>query len=152
PIYANVLNGEVFGPLSAIVGWDSGVHFWSRPAGLFTSSLIVALAASLLVALGIRAYARFQKICFYGGVVGLLIMVVLLLVHSQADFISSFNSQSAKVYGTSGNAYAETLKAGNANVSSIGSFAFGSTVLLIPFLFFFNLWSNWGATLYGEVR
>jgi len=22
----------------------------------------------------------------------------------------------------------------------------------IPFLFFFNLWSNWGATLYGEVR
>ena len=24
--------------------------------------------------------------------------------------------------------------------------------LLIPFIVFFNLWSNWGATLYGEVR
>jgi len=30
--------------------------------------------------------------------------------------------------------------------------AFGSTLLLIPLLVFFNLWSNWGATLYGEVR
>jgi basic amino acid/polyamine antiporter, APA family len=25
-------------------------------------------------------------------------------------------------------------------------------VLLVPFIVFFNLWSNWGATLYGEVR
>src|SRR5215813_12375375 len=60
PIYANILNGEVLSPLSAIVGWHGGVHFFTRSAGLFTSSLFVAFAASLLVALGIRAYARFQ--------------------------------------------------------------------------------------------
>src|SRR5947209_3044661 len=35
---------------------------------------------------------------------------------------------------------------------SLGGLAFGSTVLLIPMIAFFNLWSNWGATLYGEVR
>ena len=29
---------------------------------------------------------------------------------------------------------------------------FGATILLIPMIAFFNLWSNWGATLYGEVR
>jgi amino acid transporter len=28
----------------------------------------------------------------------------------------------------------------------------GATFLLIPMMAFFNLWSNWGATLYGEVR
>jgi basic amino acid/polyamine antiporter, APA family len=152
PIYANVLNGEVFGPMSAIVGWDRGVTFWAGQDGLFVASIIVAVAASVLVALGIRTYARFQKLCFYGGLIGLALVVILLLVHTKSDFISAFNTQTNDLYNTSGDAYAATLKAGDAGVSSIGSFAFGSTVLLIPFLFFFNLWSNWGATLYGEVR
>jgi APA family basic amino acid/polyamine antiporter len=152
PIYANILNGEVLVPLSAIIGWDSGVHFFSRAAGLFTSSMIVAFGASLLVALGIRAYARFQKLCFYGGVIGLTVVVILLLVHSQNDFQSAFNTQSHKLFGTTGDAYTATLKTGAAGTGSLLSFAVSSTILLIPFIFFFNLWSNWGATLYGEVR
>src|SRR5712691_1208770 len=77
PIYANILNGEVLGPLSAIIGWNGGVGFWARDDGLFVSSILVALGASGLVALGMRAYARFQKLCFYGGLLGLAIMVVL---------------------------------------------------------------------------
>jgi amino acid transporter len=152
PIYANILNGEVIGPLSAIVGWQGGVSFFSRAAGLFVSSIIVAVAASVLVALGIRTYAKFQKLCFYGGLIGLAIVVVLLLFHSKSDFQSAFNSRTAALYGTTGDAYATTLKVGNAGTGSIASFAIGSTILLIPFIFFFNLWSNWGATLYGEVR
>src|ERR671924_1877614 len=43
PIYANILNIMVLGPLSAIVGWDRGVTFWSSHNGVFTSSMIVAL-------------------------------------------------------------------------------------------------------------
>ena len=152
PIYANILNIMVLGPLSAIVGWDGGVSFWGRDDGIFTSSMIVAGMASILVALGIRAYARFQRICFYGGVVGLAVMFILLLVHSKSDFISAFNSQAHDVYHTSGNAYQQVLNAGAVNVAGIGSFNFTAIILLIPFLFFFNLWSNWGATLYGEVR
>src|SRR5262249_31138213 len=147
-----ILNGEVLSPLSAIVGWHGGVHFFTRSAGLFTSSLFVAFAASLLVALGIRAYARFQKICFYGGVVGLVVMAILLLVHSKSGFQTAFNTETHKLYGTTGDAYSSTLKTGANGVSSFGSLAVGSTILLIPFIFFFNLWSNWGATLYGEVR
>jgi basic amino acid/polyamine antiporter, APA family len=152
PIYANILNGEVLSPLSAIIGWDGGVHFFGRSAGLFTSSLFVAFAASMLVALGIRAYARFQKLCFYGGVVGLVVLAILLLVHSKSDFIGAFNARTHTLYGTTGDAYAATLKTGATGVASFGSLAVGSTILLIPFIFFFNLWSNWGATLYGEVR
>jgi basic amino acid/polyamine antiporter, APA family len=152
PIYANILNGEVLGPIAAIIGWDGAVDFIGRDDGLFTSSVLVAVGASILVGLGVRRYARFQKICFYGGLVGLGIMLVLLLVHSQSDFRSAFDSQADELYGTGPGAYAATLEAGDAGVSDIGSFAFTSTILLIPFLFFFNLWSNWGATLYGEVR
>jgi APA family basic amino acid/polyamine antiporter len=152
PIYANILNIMVLGPLSAIVGWDRGVTFWTSQNGVFTSSMIVALMASALVAAGIRAYARFQKLCFYGGVAGLVIMFFLLLVHSKSDFVSAFNAQAHSVYHTSGNAYAATATAGAGDYASLASFHPGAIILLIPFLFFFNLWSNWGATLYGEVR
>jgi APA family basic amino acid/polyamine antiporter len=154
PIYANILNIMVLGPLSAVIGWDSGVSFWSRDDGIFTSSVIVAAGASVLVALGIRAYARFQRLCFWVGVLGLAVMFVLLLVHSKSSFISHFNKQADDVYGTGPNAYDAVLKAGTNGYdpSGVASFAFSATILLIPMLFFFNLWSNWGATLYGEVR
>ena len=152
PIYANILNIEVIVPLSAIIGWDGGMSFFGRDDGLFVSSLIVAFAASALVALGIRAYAKFQKWCFYGGVVGLVIMAILLLAHSKTGFANTFNARAHSLYGASGDAYNATLKAGGVNVPHIASLAVGSTILLIPFVFFFNLWSNWGATLYGEVR
>jgi amino acid transporter len=152
PIYANILNVEVFVPLFAILGWDGAVSFFSEAKGLFWASIITALLASGFIALGIRTYARIQKFCFYGGVVGLAFMFVLLLVNSKADFISALNSQSGEVLGTSGNVYQDTLAA-DPGTSSAGDFAtFKGTFLLIPFLLFFNLWSNWGATLYGEVR
>lgn len=152
PIYANILNIEVFGPLSAIIGWDRGVTFWAEDAGIFWASIIVAVLASVVISLGMRTYARIQKFCFYGGVIGLAVMFVLLLVHSKSDFISAFNSQATEVYGAPANAYEGTLKAGAYDVAGVASFAFTSTILLIPMIVFFNLWSNWGATLYGEVR
>jgi basic amino acid/polyamine antiporter, APA family len=153
PIYANILNVEVLGPLCAIIGWSSAVTFWSGHDGVFVSSVITALLASGFIALGIRTYARLQKICFYGGLIGLAVMIVLLLVNSKTSFIAHFNSQSKDLYGVS-DAYGKTLAAGSKGYtpSSLGAFAFGSTMLLIPMMAFFNLWSNWGATLYGEVR
>jgi basic amino acid/polyamine antiporter, APA family len=153
PIYANILNVEVLGPLCAIIGWDSAVTFWSGHDGVFVASIITALLASLFIALGIRTYARLQKICFYGGVIALAVVALLLLFHSKASFISHFNDQSKDLYGVN-NAYAATLKAGTDGYvpPAIGSFAVGATFLLIPMMAFFNLWSNWGATLYGEVR
>jgi amino acid transporter len=153
PIYANILNVEVFVPLGAIVGADGWVSFFSSPKGLFWASVITALLASAFIALGIRVYARIQKVCFYGGVVGLGFMMILLLVNSKADFISALNTQSSEVLGTSGDVYAGTVAQGAGTPSSVGDFdTFKGTFLLIPFLLFFNLWSNWGATLYGEVR
>src|SRR5919205_3893113 len=87
PIYANILNIEVLVPLSAIIGWDRGVTFWSEKTGVFVASIITALLASAVIALGMRTYARIQKICFYGGMIGLVVMVLLLIVNSKTSFI-----------------------------------------------------------------
>src|ERR1700748_3226322 len=67
PIYANILNVEVLGPLAAIVGWHSAVDFLGKHDGVFFASFVTALLASAFIALGIRTYARIQKVCFYGG-------------------------------------------------------------------------------------
>src|SRR3990170_4952458 len=62
PIYANILNVEVFVPLGAIVGADGWVSFFSEPRGLFWASIITAILASVFISLGIRTYARIQKV------------------------------------------------------------------------------------------
>jgi amino acid transporter len=153
PIYAFILQYQVLQPLSAIVGWHGGITFWTSNDGIFVSSIITAGLASLFIALGIRTYARIQKVCFYGGLVGLAAMALLLLFTSHTGFVHHFNTQAHKLYGTSGNAYGATLKAGAVTKpTSVGTFNVSGILLLIPMLFFFNLWSNWGATLYGEVR
>jgi APA family basic amino acid/polyamine antiporter len=152
PIYANILTIEVLVPVATILGLNGVAGFFGQPTGVFTASMIVALLASLLISLGMRTYAKIQKFCFYGGVLGLAVMIVLLLVNSNADFVSAFNSEAGELFGASGNAYQQTLEAGSIEAASPASFAFGPTLLLIPMIVFFNLWSNWGATLYGEVR
>jgi basic amino acid/polyamine antiporter, APA family len=154
PIYGGILANMVIVPLAAIAGWDGGVTYFSNlHHGLFVASLITAVLASVLIGMGIRTYARIQKFCFYGGVIGLAVMILLLLVNSKAGFIHHFNSQSKDLFGVD-NAYGKTLKAGTDGYSppAVGGLTLGATFLLLPFMAFFNLWSNWGATLYGEVR
>src|SRR3954467_7315882 len=154
PIYANILVKEFFQPLAAVVGWDRGVTFWGESKGIFTSSVITAVLAAAFISIGMRGYAKLQKICFYGGVLGLLIVFGLLIFHSKDAFITAFNHHAQSTYNaTTPDAYAQTLKKGSYDgAGSLGGVAFGSTLLLIPMIAFFNLWSNWGATLYGEVR
>jgi APA family basic amino acid/polyamine antiporter len=156
PIYANILQIQVLQPLSAIIGWHGGLTFWVSHTGTFVASIITALLASLFIALGIRTYARIQKLCFYGGLFGLAVMAIALLVSSKTGFIHHFNTQAHKLYpGAGTNAYADTLKAGTSagyHPPGVGSFNVSGVILLLPLLMFFNLWSNWGATLYGEVR
>src|SRR5918998_779285 len=152
PIYANILNVQVLVPLATILNLDGIASFFGGAAGLFTASLTVAILASIYISLGMRAYARIQKVCFYGGLVGLAIMLVLLLINSNASFISAFNSEASELYGASGNAYQQTIEAGSIQNAAPATLALGPTLLLIPMIVFFNLWSSWGASLYGEVR
>jgi APA family basic amino acid/polyamine antiporter len=148
PIYADLLNKDVLVPLAALLNLDGTVSFFSGATGLFTASMIVAVVASVYVSLGMRAYARIQKFCFYGGLVGLAVMVLILLFSSQSGFESAYNREAQELFGAGGNAYQQTIQAGSVQTAN----AFVPTLLLIPFLAFFNLYSNWGATLYGEVR
>jgi len=55
----------------------------------------------------------------------------------------------------SGDLYQATLQAGEEAgtvAAPLGNIAFLASFALIPMIVFFNLWPNWGSTLYGEVR
>lgn len=157
PIYGSVLSEEFFQPLWATFNSASGAAWFATSNGTFVVTLITVALAGLLVSLGMSGYARVQKWCFYGGLLGMLIMVIVMLVVSKNTFISSFNTETAKLFGFK-NSYAGTLS--DAGSSAIGytpspfgvAGDFGQSMLLVPMLMFYLLWPNWGTTLYGEVR
>jgi amino acid transporter len=101
-----------------------------------------------------KTYAKIQKYSFYGGMLGLLIVIVLLLTGSNAAFKAGLESNATAMFGAQPGAYDATVQlgtdAGAATPFSGGKLA--AVFLVLPYLVFFNLWPNWGATLYGEVR
>ena len=155
PIYANILVVQFFSPLAYTLGSSSVATFFTSQNGIFVACLIVLAFVSVVVTLGMETYARIQKVCFWIGLVGLAVMILILAFASQSDFQNAFNREAASLFGASGNAYQATIdaaKTGGYGGSDFGTVSFGPILLILPFLAFYLLWPNWGATLYGEVR
>ena len=157
PLYADMLRYEVITPILALLGAQSPALWFSGTSlGSFLSVLIVCAFVFIYIAMGMRNYARLQKVCFIGGLIGLLAVFLLLLFGNNAGFKAGLESQAPALFGAqSEGLYAATIAAGQeAGTAQTwgGGWSLGPIFLAIPFLVFFNLWPNWGATLYGEVR
>ena len=157
PLYGQMLTYQVFTPLLAILGLkDAALWFTNDANGLLAACIFLCLLVFIYIAVGMKWYARLQKVCFWGGMLGLVLVFALLLFNSNETFVASLNEMAPKMFGaTPGDLHAATIAAGQAAgaVSTpIGDIALGASMALIPFLVFFNLWPNWGSTLYGEVR
>src|SRR5499426_736788 len=157
PIYGNILSVQLFQPLWATLKWTwpaGGAAWFGTKNGIFVVTLITIALAGILVSIGMAGYARIQKWAFYGGLIGFLVIVGLLLFTSHADFIAAFNQEASNLFGVN-HAYAATnaaaVKAGF-HAPSLGFGPLGPTLLLVPAMMFFILWPNWGASLYGEIR
>ena len=157
PIYGNILAVQLFEPLWATLKWtwpNGGAAWFGTNNGIFVVTLITIALAGLLVSIGMAGYAKVQRWCFIGGMIGFLVVVALLLFNSHATFVSSFNQEAHNLFGVH-NAYAATnaaaAKAGY-TTHALGFGPLGPTMLLVPYMMFFLLWPNWGATLYGEIR
>jgi basic amino acid/polyamine antiporter, APA family len=157
PIYGNILAVQLFQPLWATLKWTwpaGGAAWFGTKNGIFVVTLITIALAGLLVSIGMAGYARIQRWCIVGGLIGFLVVVALLLFNSHASFVSAFNQEAHNLFGVN-NAYAATnhaaAKAGY-TTHALGFGPLGPTMLLVPYMMFFLLWPNWGATLYGEIR
>jgi APA family basic amino acid/polyamine antiporter len=157
PIYGNILAVQFFQPLWATLGWTwpgGGAAWFGTKTGVFVVSLITIAIAGLLVSIGMAGYAKVQRWCFIGGMVGFAAVIVLLLVNSHASFVSSFNLEAQKLFGVQNAYHATNVAAAKAGYGTtpLGVGLSYQTMLLIPAMMFFILWPNWGATLYGEIR
>ena len=155
PLYSDMLRHIVITPLLGILGAkEAALWFGQSSLGLFVTALITLALVSFYIMLGMKTYARIQKICFYGGMLGLLIVIVLLLSGSPQAFKAGLESNSIALFGAQPGVYDATVQLGKdagAALPMTGG-SLGLIFLTLPYLVFFNLWPNWGATLYGEVR
>ncbi len=155
PIYGDMLRQIVITPLLGVLGFkDLAVWFASPGTALFVCSLLTLGFVSLVIMLGMKSYARIQKYSFYAGMLGLLIVIILLFTGSPESFKAGFEKNSSAIFGTQSGVYEATAKAGTdaGATTPLTGGTVGLIFLTLPWLVFFNLWPNWGATLYGEVR
>jgi APA family basic amino acid/polyamine antiporter len=152
PIYGFIFNIEFVQPLAAILGWKDGVTFFASETGGFVVSLATIVITSALVALGMAGYARIQRWSLYIGLGALALVLVLMAVSSVDTFQAAYDREAQAMFGVSG-AYQATIDAAATGEMSLDPLGFGpGTFALVPFMLFFLLYPNWGATLYGEVR
>jgi amino acid transporter len=155
PLYGDMLRYMVFTPLLSILGArDLALWFTQSPAGLFTACVVLCALVTIYITAGMQWYARVQRICFWGGMLGLLVVMALLLFGTPQAFQAGLERESAALFGAEPGVYSATAQAGadaGAAMPLMGG-GLAAIFLAMPFIVFFNLWPNWGATLYGEVR
>jgi APA family basic amino acid/polyamine antiporter len=155
PLYGDMFRHIVLVPLLGIFGvQDLALWFAGTQTGAFVASLITLAVVSVFIALGMKTYAKIQKYSFYGGVLGLLIVIVLLLTGSNAAFKAGLDANASSMFGAQAGVYDATAALGT-EAGAITPLTGGTLLavfLVLPYMVFFNLWPNWGATLYGEVR
>ncbi len=155
PLYGDMFRHIVLVPILGVLGAkDVALWFAGTQHGAFIASLITLAVVSVIVALGMKTYAKIQKFSFYGGMLGLLIVIVMLLAANPATFKSALDSGAAAMFGAQPGVYDATVALGT-EAGAATPFSGGALLaifLVLPYLVFFNLWPNWGATLYGEVR
>ena len=155
PIYGDMLRQIVLTPLLGALGFQSAaVWIAGKGTALFICSLLTLVFVGAVITMGMKTYARVQKYSFYAGMLGLLIVIVLLFTGSPEKFKAGLEANSAAYFGTQAGLYDATVAAGTTAGAStpLSGGSFYLILLTLPYLVFFNLWPNWGATLYGEVR
>ena len=155
PLYADMLRQIFFTPLLGIIGIkNAALWFAQQPLAHFLTVLIMCGCVTFFIAKGMKWYSRFQKLCFWVSIAGLVVVLVFLLFGSKASFQAGLEREAVAQFGAQPGVYEATLKAGE-EAGAVAPLVGGGMVaifLAMGYITFFNLWPNWGATLYGEVR
>lgn len=155
PLYSDMLRQLFFTPLLGILGaTDAALWFSNTSLGHFVASVIMCAIVVFYIAIGMKWYSRIQKYCFYIAIAGMVAVFAFLLFGNHALFQDGLQQQAPALFGASGDVYEATTAVGQeaGAINPMWGGTLGLVMLAIPYMVFFNLWPNWGATLYGEVR
>jgi amino acid transporter len=155
PLYSDMLRHIFFVPLTAVLGMQEAALWFASSSGSWMLVTVLMLVfVSVVIALGMKAYARVQKFSFWVGNAGLAVVCLFLLLGNNASFRSGLEANATKLFGAAPGVYDATIAAGQAAGAITPLFGGSLAVIFLamPYIVFFNLWPNWGATLYGEVK
>jgi APA family basic amino acid/polyamine antiporter len=155
PLYSDMLRQIFFTPLLGILGLQDPALWFSQTSVAFFLTIVIMLACvTFFIAKGMKWYSRFQKFCFYISIAGLGVVLLFLLFGNNETFRAGLEREATAMFGAQPGVYEATLVAGE-EAGAIAPLMGGGMVaifLAMGYIVFFNLWPNWGATLYGEVR
>jgi amino acid transporter len=155
PLYADMLRHIFFVPLLTVAGArNAALWFAWQPAAWFTVCVLTLAYVTAVIAMGMKTYARVQRFCFWTGNAGLLIVCLFLLFGNNAGFRAGLEANATRLLGAAPGVYDATIAAGQeaGAVQPLLGGSLAAVFLAMPYIVFFNLWPNWGATLYGEVK
>jgi basic amino acid/polyamine antiporter, APA family len=155
PLYADMLRHIFFVPLLGIFGLQNAALWFAWEANAWMLVCVITVAfVSAVIALGMKFYARLQKLCFWVGNAGLAVVCLFLLFGNNAAFRTGLEANATRLFGAAPGVYDATLAAGQAagGITPLMGGTLTAIFLAMPYIVFFNLWPNWGATLYGEVK
>ena len=166
PIYSTMMAYTFISPMSVLLGqltnnpsMYQAAIWWSTPDGLFAALLIVTAWIFVYVAVGVKNYARFQKVSFALGTIGFLAFMGIMLATPRETFVSAFNQYWPTVSGQAVTYDDVIRRAANAGdwAMDFTKYPFALTItspslMLIPYAVMWNIWPNWCAPLSGEVR
>jgi amino acid transporter len=160
----NVLPGTVtaVSPTFLVIGGMTGntglVSFasWLTTAwGQWWAYVVYSAYAAIIMAAGMKWYARVQRASFFIGCAAVVVWVVMFLVTTQQDFISNFNWFMSTYFNYGGgNAYQYILNQSAAlgyhpvafaNTTFLGSFE------LVPVMAYVFLYILWTGGMSGEI-
>src|SRR3989304_778795 len=115
PLYADMLRHIFFVPLLAVLGLkDPALWFaWDNNAW-FLVCVLTCVFVTIVIALGMKTYAAVQKLCFWVGNAGLLVVCLFLLFGNQESFKAGLEANATKLFGAAPGVYDATIAAGQA--------------------------------------
>ena len=124
PLYGQMLTYEFLTPIAGhprLAGRRAVVH-QLPPTVCWSACCLSVLIVFIYIAIGMKWYARVQKVCFYVGMVGLVIVFGLLLFGNNETFIAGLNANLPALYGVAAGVdyYAATIAAGQAAGATFG--------------------------------
>jgi amino acid transporter len=121
----------------------------SSTTGAMAIGIVAAILFGAMVFLGMRAYAWFQKIVFWGMVAGFLVFVALALSTSNSAFIDGFNRYVANSGGNL--TYSGVLDKAR-GVGWVPGWTLSATGVALVFPLQNYSWAGFPAYVSGEIR
>lgn len=76
--------------LGGLMGWDT--EWFTTPEGLFWTASIFNVWGFIIVSLGLKHYNAWQRVIMFASTFCLIVVGIVMMYYSKADFISAYNA------------------------------------------------------------